>query len=254
NVYTVVSQPFSASGGSRISGWAFFKAEDYTPYNDEGRVEITVKSGGQVLSTLFQSSVSAVGDYGGTPWTYWSYVFTRSDQYTIEAKITNIWDSSYPSALGLDGVSIHVTPPQRPQPPPQPAATAPPLILAKELDINPQEAYIGQPITISASMSNEGDNSAEYTADLKINGQTEQMKTGNVDGHSSVPVNFTVTRSQPGTYTVDLSGQKGTFTVLAPQTNSNSPASSSPTIAIILISALVLCIAGILIVALRRTA
>lgn len=253
DVYTVVSQPFTADVGSRISGWAFFKTTDYMPYNDGSMVEITVNSGGRVLATVFRASVSTVGDYDGTPWTHWSYILPRGGEYTIQAKVNNFLDSSVPSYLGLDGVSIIRVPTQQKPKSPSRTAATPALILTKYLDIDPEKVYSGQPITISANMANDGDNPGGYTADLKINGQTEQLKIGDVDGHSSVPVMFTLSRSQPGTYTVDLSGQKGTFTVLAPKTTPSSPA-SSPAIAIIIICVMVLCAAGILMLALRRPA
>ena len=40
------------------------------------------------------------------------------------------------------------------------------------------------------------------------------------------PVKFTVSRAQPGTYTVDIGGQKGSFTVLGAY-SSNSCASTA---------------------------
>ncbi len=250
SVYTVVSQTFVAGGV--ISGWAFFKTTDYMPYNDWSMVEITVNSGNQVLATVFAASVATVGDYGGTPWTYWSYTFTSGGEYTIQAKVTNFFDAAVPSYLGLDAVSVRVAAPQPSKSPSRPAAT-PALIIIKNMDIDPEQVYSGQPITISANMANDGDSAGGYTADLKINGATEQMKIGDVDGHSSVPVIFTLSRSQPGTYTVDIGGQKGTFTVLTAKTTSSSPASSS-TIAIIIICVMALCTVGVLILAFRRPA
>jgi hypothetical protein len=228
DVYTVVSQSFTVPAGV-ISGWAFFKAGDYMPFDDEGMVEITIHSGGQpggqLLATVFQSRVSEVGNYGGTPWTYWSYMFASGGEYTIQAKITNILDSNLPSYLGIDDVSLQAAAPYKPKAPSRAAAPTPALILTKNLGINPEEVYSGQPITISANMANDGDNPGGYTADLKINGQREQLKLGDVDGHSSVPVIFTLSRSQPGTYTVDIGGQKGSFT---PHLAQLEPAPLSP--------------------------
>jgi hypothetical protein len=102
---TLLSQPFFASAGQTISGWAFFDAGDYLPYNDNGSVQI-LSSGGSAVATPFSSSVSQVGDYGQTPWTSWQYTFTASGTYTIQAQASNYGDYSVQSYLGLDGLTL----------------------------------------------------------------------------------------------------------------------------------------------------
>ncbi len=109
SVDTMISQPFSAVPGDRISGWAFFKAEDYIPYNDTGKVLIRSVDTGAVVATVFQSSVSSVGNYGGTPWTPWEHAFTESGTFVIEARVANQGDSSVASRIGLDDVKTHPT-------------------------------------------------------------------------------------------------------------------------------------------------
>jgi hypothetical protein len=127
------------------------------------------------------------------------------------------------------------------------------LIIVKNVSVSPQQAYAGQPITISANMANESDQIGGYTASLKIDGNLEKTKLGTVDAHSAVPVEFVVTRSQPGTYSYDIGGQKGSFTVLAAQTSSGSPISGA-IIAMIVLVALVISVAVILTLTFRRTA
>jgi PEP-CTERM motif len=102
NTYTTLSQGFTANAGDVISGYAFFQANDYIPYNDDGYVKI-IENG----VTLFQSNVSAVGDYGNTPWTAFSYTFNGAGSYTIEAGVRNDIDNNLSSALGLDAVAIN---------------------------------------------------------------------------------------------------------------------------------------------------
>lgn len=101
---TIVSQTFSACAGDKISGWAFFEAEDYMFFNDNTQVRI--KSGSTVLDTVFSASVSTVGDYGATPWTYWQYTFTAAGTYTVEALIANFVDAGFDSHMGLDAVVL----------------------------------------------------------------------------------------------------------------------------------------------------
>ena len=51
---------------------------------------------------------------------------------------------------------------------------------------------------------------------LKINGVKEVEKQANVDAGSSQDVSFSVTREDPGRYTVFINGLSGSFTVVAP--------------------------------------
>ena len=152
---------------------------------------------------------------------------------------------------GGPGVSVSQTPIQQPLRVSRPDPTVS-LIIVKNVSVNPQQAYAGQPITISANMANESDQIGGYTASLKIDDMLEKTKLGTVDAHSAVPVEFVVTRSQPGTYSFDIGGQKGSFTVLAAQTSSGSPISGA-IIAMIVLVALVISVAVILTLTFRRT-
>jgi hypothetical protein len=255
DIFTMVSQPFTVySPGTVIQGWAFFKTVDYAPFSDESKVEITVTSGGRVIATLFQASVLSVGNYGGTPWTYWSYTFAAPGQYTIQAGVVNRGDSAVASYVGLDGVSfVSAGAPERRRPSSVPTPPATASIVVKNMNINPEQAYTGQPITISANMANDGDVVGGYVASLTINDKLEQTKLGTVEGHSAVPVNFTISRSQPGTYTIDIGGQKGTFTVLAAKTTSG-PSVSSGAIVILIMFVLIVSTVAVLMLTFRRPA
>ncbi|GAC1526739.1 MAG: hypothetical protein NVS3B1_16420 [Marmoricola sp.] len=104
-----LSQTFTASAGQTVTGWSFFKANDYSPFDDSGSVQLSVTGDG-TTSTVFSSSVSQVGDYGGTPWEQWSYTAPADGQYTISATSNNSTDCINSSAVGLDlhavGVAI----------------------------------------------------------------------------------------------------------------------------------------------------
>jgi hypothetical protein len=103
-VPTTISRTFSVAAGESISGFAFFDAIDHIFYNDQAYV--VIKSGGDVLATVFSSNVHAVGSYGETPWTSWSHTFAASGTYTLEAGVMNIDDSGNSSVLGLDAVRL----------------------------------------------------------------------------------------------------------------------------------------------------
>lgn len=106
NYYTALSQPFYASAGSMICGWAFFKTNDsyLGIYNDTGLV--VTKTGSAADNILFQESAASVGDYGITPWIYWEYYFPASGTYTIEAKVANMGDRYLNSYIGIDDVKL----------------------------------------------------------------------------------------------------------------------------------------------------
>nr|QOV09080.1 hypothetical protein HULAa30F3_00035 [uncultured Dehalococcoidia bacterium] len=106
-----LTQTFNAKAGDVLSGYSFFKAGDYLPYDDEAQVRIIDANTHAELYRLFYSSVSSVGDYRETPWTHWNYYFTTTGQYILEAGVVNRGDSGYASFLGIDAVFVDQTPP-----------------------------------------------------------------------------------------------------------------------------------------------
>ena len=65
------------------------------------------------------------------------------------------------------------------------------------------------------------------------------------------PVKFTVTKAQPGTYTVDIGGQRGSFVVLGAGSTAGAPVNGG-LIAILIIGLLV--IATVVVLLFRRFA
>jgi hypothetical protein len=117
---TMISQPFGASNGDKVSGWAFFRTGDYLPYDDKAQVVIKSDSG-TTVATPFEESVSSVGQNGNSGWKYWEYTFsglTGTGQFHIEARIHNTGDSSASptSAIGLDDVKTSVADPDTTKP------------------------------------------------------------------------------------------------------------------------------------------
>jgi hypothetical protein len=81
------------------------------------------------------------------------------------------------------------------------------------LNVNPTQAKANQPITIAANVVNDGTETGSTQVALKINGKVEQTKVVTVGGGSSRPVKFTVTKAEPGTYTVIMGSQRASFVV-----------------------------------------
>ena len=94
-------QTFTAKEGEALLGWAFFQANDYLPYNDTGVVKLVVESDSSSI-ILFQSSVSAVGDFGSTNWVPWEFVAPADGDYTIKVVSTNTLDCALDSVVGID--------------------------------------------------------------------------------------------------------------------------------------------------------
>jgi hypothetical protein len=101
---STLSQNFTGAAGEMISGQAAFYGGDYLPYNDSGMVRIMQ---GNVV--LFYADIAAVGNFGQTPWTAWSYTLPASGTYTLEARASNAYDCAVTSYLLID--SPHNNPP-----------------------------------------------------------------------------------------------------------------------------------------------
>jgi hypothetical protein len=80
--------------------------------------------------------------------------------------------------------------------------------------LQPSQVLAGQPVKIMANVANRGDISSSFTASLMINGQLEATRKVSVPGNMAVPIEFTVTKDKPGTYEVELNGQKIYFTII----------------------------------------
>jgi len=97
-----------------------------------------------------------------------------------------------------------------------------------DLNINMDQANPGDEVVITARISNAGGSQGNYIAELKINGTTEQSEKLTMPPGVNYNLVFKVTRSDPGTYTINLGDLTGKLTVLEPVrqiqiTTPNSP-------------------------------
>jgi hypothetical protein len=118
------------------------------------------------------------------------------------------------------------------------------------VSVNPQQASANQPVTITTNVVNTGDAAGNYNVDLKINGQVEESRMISVGPQASQPVKFTVTRDQPGTYTVDIVDQSGSFTILGDKAGSTSGQNSTGLIILVLIGVLI--VVSVIVLLMRR--
>jgi len=104
-----------------------------------------------------------------------------------------------------------------------PTLLKPAQISLQYLSVTPQQTSANQPVNISTNVVNAGDEGGNYSVVLKINGQAEESRMVSVGPQTTQPVKFTVTRSQPGTYTVDVGVQKGSFIIIGKDTTNSKP-------------------------------
>ena len=124
----------------------------------------------------------------------------------------------------------------------------PPTMSVQFVSINPKQVTANQPVTISTNVVNTGDQGGSLSVALKINGQVEQTRMISVGPQASQPIKFTVTRAQPGTYSVDIGGQTGSFTI-PDTTKHRAPVSAG---LIVFLIAGVLILATIMVLVLSR--
>jgi HYR domain len=105
--FTSVSQSFFACAGDTISGYAFFQTDETGPQFNNDLGEVVILSGATVINTPFSRNAQQ-GDIG---WTNWSYTFTTSGIYTLQARVVNVQTGARDSYLGLDAISLETDTP-----------------------------------------------------------------------------------------------------------------------------------------------
>jgi len=81
------------------------------------------------------------------------------------------------------------------------------------LSVNPSQTMANKPVTISANVVNRGGMTGSTRVALKINGKVEETKLVTVGPGGSRPVKFTVTKAEPGAYTIIMGSQRASFLV-----------------------------------------
>jgi uncharacterized repeat protein (TIGR01451 family) len=94
-----------------------------------------------------------------------------------------------------------------------PGMSGPSQIQLQYLSVHPQQTVAGQPVTITTNVVNTGYEAGSYNVILTINGEVEESRMVSVGPQGTQPVKFTITKAQPGTYTVSIGDQKSSFIV-----------------------------------------
>jgi len=119
---------------------------------------------------------------------------------------------------GLSGTFAVKRPPAPPAPAPPvtAAAPAPASFTVSNLSVTASEVEPSEQVTISAVVANTGGSEGSYTVILKINSVEEASKEVTLGPDKSETVTFTISRDTEASYTVNIDGEVGRFTVIAP--------------------------------------
>jgi hypothetical protein len=95
---------------------------------------------------------------------------------------------------------------------------SPPDIRFSNLVISPDEVDVCESVTITATVKNIGGSRGDYTAELKIDGITNQTEKLTLSSEANCLLCFKVSKGLAGTYKVVLGDLSGQFTVKEPAT------------------------------------
>ncbi len=105
----------------------------------------------------------------------------------------------------------------------------PASFIISNLAVVPGEVNASGEVTISALVTNIGNSEGTYTAVLKINGVEETRKDITLGAGQNGTVVFNIAKSTGGIYSVDIAGNAGQFTVIAPPpATTQTPAKTTP--------------------------
>ncbi|MFC1990251.1 hypothetical protein ACFLVW_06860 [Chloroflexota bacterium] len=97
-------------------------------------------------------------------------------------------------------------------PPPPPL---PPKFEVSNLTINPRQGKIGQPVTISLEIANEGEIAGSYQLQLKIDGIVRVIKEITVAAKSRETASFEIGNLSVGVHRVEVAGLSGTLGIVS---------------------------------------
>jgi hypothetical protein len=82
-----------------------------------------------------------------------------------------------------------------------------------QLSVSPGTVYVGETVTISVLVTNNGDAAGSYTLRFKVDGLVEETRDLALDAGASEEVTFTTVKDVAGTYSVEVGGLSGSFIV-----------------------------------------
>jgi len=106
SVYTTLSQTFTVTTRSSVTGNTAFLGFDVLPNNDDGYVKLIGASGAQ---TLFSASIASVGAFQSTGWQSFATIVDPGT-YALQFGVENIGDNQLSSQVLADNISVSPVP------------------------------------------------------------------------------------------------------------------------------------------------
>jgi len=128
---------------------------------------------------------------------------------TVEFTVTEDTEGTYTVSIGELSGSFTV---ETPSPPPAPAE-----FVLSNLVVSPTTVEIGEPVSVSVTVTNVGEEAGSYTAELLIDGSKVDEDTVTLVGEASETVEFTGVSGEEGSHTVSVGDLSGSFTVEMPE-------------------------------------
>jgi hypothetical protein len=85
------------------------------------------------------------------------------------------------------------------------------------LTVDPSSVEAGGKVSVFVEVTNTGDKYGTHNITLKINDEVEEEKTVTLDPDETETVTFEVSASEPGTFSVEIDGLSGSYTVTEPE-------------------------------------
>ena len=102
-VATGLTQFFSMNAGETIKFAVAFVGDEALPFDDSAFFSVFSFQNNK-NTVLFNASISSVGDFTATPWTFVSFTADLTGQYSVNASIQNSFQQSEDSFLLIDAV------------------------------------------------------------------------------------------------------------------------------------------------------
>ena len=204
---------YTVMAGTRAAVFTLDDLDISTDEIEEGNevtVSVLVSNGGDRSGT-YEAALEVNGEILQTK----GVTLDGGSSGTVSFNFVPDAPGEYSIGIGTLMGNVTVTPAEiisEPEISPAPASFA-----VSGLSISPGEAALDEEIVISVVVSNNGGTEGVHVVVLSIDGAKEASREVTVDAGASETVTFTASRGAEGTYTVEINGQNGEFTVLAPQ-------------------------------------
>lgn len=137
-----------------------------------------------------------------------------------------------------------------PTPTPPPASSG---FTTSDLTIAPVTAKTGEQVTVSVRVVNISSPEGKTTVVLKVNDKNEAQKEITLAPSKSQQVNFNISRSEPGTYKVNIDGQSAKFEVKATSGADQLSGLSIPILVVIIAGGLLVIILVVVLIFRQRS-